>query len=68
MSADNYIHVKEIKQGEYLVRHMDASSGDIIETIGTFPNLSDAMKAANKFEQEAEYGVEYGIRFSPLKV
>ena len=66
MSADNFIEVRETKERTYTVREMSATGG-VLEEIGGFSNLREAMCAAEDYSKETMYGVEYGIQFVPYQ-
>ncbi|PIQ69147.1 MAG: hypothetical protein COV91_00370 [Candidatus Taylorbacteria bacterium CG11_big_fil_rev_8_21_14_0_20_46_11] len=64
MSANNYILVKEKASDAYEVSERDFEGGMIIEDVGVFKTLRNAMRGAEKHISESEEGIEYGIRFS----
>lgn len=64
MSSDDVIVVRESKKRDYTVTHTSIE-GAVIEDVGDFPSLRDAMLAANKYSRESDFAPEYGIRFVP---
>ena len=64
MSSDDYIEVRENEQGEYDVSNKFVDGG-LIEKIGHFTNLRDAMISAEDYQRKAEVPTEYGITFLP---
>jgi|GEM_PF-7111562 len=67
MSTNNYIQIKEVSLKEYLVSEKDCDTNKEIKMIGTFNTIRTAVKEAQKYTQECEYGVEYGINFSLME-
>jgi hypothetical protein len=66
MSADNFLSLREINDGRgrvYVLAEYEAE-GQLINPIGTFRGLRQAMIAAEEYQQDVD--VEYGVRFSPL--
>jgi len=66
MSSDDYIAVIEGKHEKCTVEHR-FTGGGLIERVGIFPSMKEAMIAAATYMREADYPIEYGIHFFPLK-
>ena len=66
MSSDDQIIVREDKNRKYDVSN-NFIEGGIIEKIGHFTNLREAMCAAEDYQKNAEVPVEYGITFIPYQ-
>lgn len=64
MSSDDFISIREDDKREYDVYHK-SMDGCVIHAIGHHTNLREAMIAAEDYQDEQEFGVEYGIRFFP---
>ncbi|MDO8521161.1 MAG: hypothetical protein Q7S52_03530 [bacterium] len=64
MSANNYILIKEKAPHVFQVSERIFEGNAIIEDVGVFKTLRNAVKSAEKHIVESEVGVEYGIRFS----
>ena len=67
MSANNYIQIKEISLEEYHVSERDYETEEEIRTLGIFDTIRAAAKEAQRYVQECEYGIEYGINFSLIE-
>ena len=63
MSANNFISILRKKTTDkpdtFIVQELDADSGGLITDIGKFYDLENAVKSANKYQDENE--VEYGL-------
>lgn len=64
MSANNFILIKELNDGEYYVSEQDAETGTVVGELGRFRHSRDALQVAYEFQQEND--VEYGIEFMPF--
>ena len=58
MSANNYILIKKAKD-KYIVKDKDMDIETTIEKVGEYKTLEEAIKAANKYQENNE--VEYGL-------
>ncbi len=77
MSADNYLYVRKVcgyciecECGEWAVT-MEFMSDDEVGPVyagqQVYKTWVEAYKAAQKWEQEEPYGVEYGIHSDPAE-
>lgn len=64
MSANNYIKIEEISADKFKVTERDYGTDADICHLGDFDVLKSAIEKAEDYMADAEYGVEYGIRFS----
>jgi hypothetical protein len=66
MSADNYLSLREYqdRKGRFYLLTARTSSHQLIEPIGKFTNLREALIAAEEYQQANE--VEYGLSFFPI--
>ena len=64
MSANNYIKIEEISTDKFRVAEKDYETDADIHHLGDFDVLKSAIEEAEGYIADAEYGVEYGIRFS----
>ena len=62
MSSDDQIIVRENENHEYDVSN-NFIDGGLIEKIGHFTNLREALCAAEDYQKNTEVPVEYGIAF-----
>ena len=60
MSANNSLVIIKTKKGKFLLRHRDLDCGWHKDKWPQFETLEEAVKAANKFQEERE--VEYGLQ------
>ena len=60
MSANNELRIKK-KNKLYILEHWDIDCGKMNDKFPEFSNLEDAIKEANRFMENSEYGVEYGL-------
>jgi hypothetical protein len=68
MSANDYIKIEKVAENSFVVSHRDSDTDGLIEKIGDFLDVEIALEEAEKYMREAEYPVEYGIRFVvPIK-
>lgn len=67
MSSDTYLSLREYqdKKGCFYILRECGSEGEVIERIGTYTNLRQAMIAAEEYQQDN--AVEYGVRFAALR-
>jgi len=63
MSSDDFIRIQETKNRKYDVTH-EGVNGGLIEKIGTFSTLREAMIEADAFDCD-NMPTEYGIKFCP---
>ncbi len=64
MSANNYIKIEEVSEDKFRVAEKDYETDSDIYHLGDFDVLKTAIKEAEGYIADTEYGVEYGIRFS----
>jgi hypothetical protein len=65
MSANNIIEIRETFKGAYSVGEYDADTGGMLEFVGSFGSLEEAVKEAKLYEKkigEEGFEVEYGIQ------
>lgn len=63
MSSSNFVLIKENKNGAYEVSENCYDTDQKMKIIGTFDILKNAIGEAEKYIDQSEFGVEYGIRF-----
>ena len=69
MSADNYLYVRRLSDGNWTVT-MESASDDPRPPRApyhVYPTWADAYKAAQEWEQREPYPIEYGIHSDPAE-
>lgn len=62
MSLNTYILIKESMKNHYEVSLRDADDGNLIDDYGIEHTLEAAVKLANQYEEESEYGIHFRLK------
>ena len=65
MSADNFLYVRKLPNGQWAVTmefYSNEQISDVPDYQTRYPNWGEAYRAAQKWEREEDYLIEYGIR------